>query len=320
MNSKQTENVGNKFAVHQDVLRLLYEHGYSAEPGGYKAQDWKIVISRCESHLDVVSPKEEPIRSIHHFACTGGTIMCKCLAALPNAVLLSEIDPLSTMETTQVKRKFAPTDLIFHLRKSFRDVDRFAIEEVFRAGLKKVRDRLAAQGKRFLIRDHAHSQFCTSDNYENRPTLGELIKKDINLLSVVTVRHPLDSFMSLKQNGWIHFSPKTLSEYSCRYIEFLLRYSNVPIFYYESFTENPENVVKGICKVLDLSYHQDVFDLAGHISLSGDSGRSGVSIKPRPRRDVPADLRSELAASSSYVELCQRLGYNPDPEGSIFGV
>jgi hypothetical protein len=320
MNSKQAENVGNKFAVHQDVLGLLYAHGYSAKPGGYKDHDWKSVIRRCESHLDSVSLREEPIRSIHHFACTGGTIMSKCLAALPNAVLLSEINPLSTMQTTQVKSKFAPTDLIFHLRKSFRDIDKLAIEECFLSGLRKVRDRLATQGRRVLIRDHAHSQFCTSDNYENRPTLGELIKSEINLLSVVTVRHPLDSFMSLKQNGWVHFFPKTLHEYSCRYIEFLLRYSNASIFYYETFTENPERIVKSICKVLDLPYHQDVFDLAGHISLSGDSGRSGVSIKPRPRREVSADLRSEIAKSASYVELCQRLGYNPDPDGSIFRV
>ena len=35
------------------------------------------------------------LRTIHHFACTGGTVISKCLAALPQVMLISEINPIN---------------------------------------------------------------------------------------------------------------------------------------------------------------------------------------------------------------------------------
>ena len=34
-------------------------------------------------------------RAIHHFACSGGTVISKCVAAMPHVALLSEVNPLN---------------------------------------------------------------------------------------------------------------------------------------------------------------------------------------------------------------------------------
>ena len=52
----------------------------------------------------------EPIRMIHHLACTGGTLITKCLACVPNVHVLSEVDPLTTL--AQAGGKFTPGDLM----------------------------------------------------------------------------------------------------------------------------------------------------------------------------------------------------------------
>lgn len=53
--------------------------------------------------------QKEQIRTIHHFACTGGTLIAKCLASMPNTQFISEIEPHSNMTS---KAKFTPTNFI----------------------------------------------------------------------------------------------------------------------------------------------------------------------------------------------------------------
>jgi hypothetical protein len=38
-------------------------------------------------------PPQEQIASIHHLACTGGTIISKCIASMRGVYFLSEISP-----------------------------------------------------------------------------------------------------------------------------------------------------------------------------------------------------------------------------------
>ncbi len=43
------------------------------------------------------APQKQPIRIIQHLSCTGGTLISKFLAAMPNVVLLNEVNPLSQL-------------------------------------------------------------------------------------------------------------------------------------------------------------------------------------------------------------------------------
>ncbi|AZU03119.1 hypothetical protein X907_0572 [Glycocaulis alkaliphilus] len=47
------------------------------------------------------------------------------------------------------------------------------------------------------------------------------------------------------------------------------------------------------------------------IRMTGDSGRRGNVIGPRPRREISGYLVEEAAQSENYHTLCERLGYDP---------
>jgi len=270
------------------------------------------LLEQCEAaSAEIAGP--EPLRSIHHFACTGGSVMAKALFALPNTVVLSEIDPLSTlMLTTGDKVPFAPTDLIFALRHSVRPVEDEILVTSFLAGLTAAKAGLEKGGRHLVLRDHAHSQFCQdSVDFDARMSVHEMMADCFDLRSIVTMRHPLDSFLSLAANGWVHFSPGTLEEYGRRYLAFLDRHDGLPILLYEDFTDDPDAVLRRMCDHLELAYSPLAIDLIGAVRVSGDSGRRDTKIGPRPRREVPAEIEAQRNTSASYRVLCDRFGYDP---------
>lgn len=273
------------------------------------------LLTQCEAMAgEFAEPRVEPVRIIHHFACTGGTLISKCLAALPNTLLLSEIDPLSRAVLRSYETRFRPTDLIFALRRSHREVSEETLADLFMAGLVRLHAVASAEGRRVVIRDHSHSHFCLDIDPHGRPTLRAIVARDLPVRSVVTVRHPLDSFLSMLAHKWIEFTPPTLEEYSRRYLTFLSFHAGLPIYAYETFVADPSGVLGQICTDLALPFHPMVLDAIGAISLSGDSGRKGDEIGSRSRRNVPEDVVAMAQASPAYDALCAELGYSASAE------
>ena len=270
------------------------------------------LLEQCEAACAAIAGPH-PLRSIHHFACTGGTLMSKALFALPNTVVLSEIDPLSTAAVRERGPvPFAPTDLILALRHSVRRVEQETLIATFLAGLAAAKEGLECDGRHLVLRDHAHSQFCVPDvDHAARPTLREMIAERFEARALVTMRHPLDSFLSLASNKWMHFEPATLEEYARRYLAFLERHEGVPVVFYEDFTVDPDAVLRRMCELLELEHAPLAIDLIGAVRMSGDSGRSDARIGPRPRRKVPEAIETQRSTSESYRALCIHYGYAP---------
>lgn len=272
------------------------------------------LLDRCQA-LCADIPPEPPVRSVHHLASTGGTLICKCLSTMPNVTLLSEIDPLSRMQMAPGrKRPFAPTDLIYGARVALRGIDDDTTARTFLAALQTLHEELCLQGRHLVLRDHAHSQFCSDTAPEERPTLHQLLLDRGPNRAIVTVRHPLDSYLSLIHNGWTTFSPFTLDEYARRYQQFLDQHRGLPLFKYEDFVAAPEPVLSEMCGQLELVYNDGAELLLGAVSMSGDSGRSSNRIGHRPRRKVSADIQDEITRSPTYDALCKELGYDPGPD------
>ncbi len=269
------------------------------------------LLQQCEDML-AATAQPEPVRTVHHLACTGGTVISKCLALMANVVLLSEIDPLSRLLERRERPAFVPTDLIHGLRHSLRGNDEEIMSEVFAAGTATLRDALSRRGQVLVLRDHPHSHFFLDGVDEARPTLREILAPDLEVLPLVTLRHPVDSFMSLRKNRWeTHFSPSTLDEYARRSLRFLRRYADVPQVRYEEFTAAPEETLEHMCRLLRLDYSPGALDLLPAVRLSGDSGRSDNVVRPRPPRPIPEALAKDCAASAAYEELCALTGYDP---------
>ncbi|WP_071675498.1 sulfotransferase [Nioella nitratireducens] len=292
-----------------EALSLLED--YRQEGGGAGSEPLPSLLEQCEALCQGIAPPE-PIRSIHHLACTGGTLMSKCIAALPNVVLLSEIDPLSRMVNAKPgeQPRFAPTDLINALNHANRKIDDGVIRDAFRASVDSILTGLSRRGLRMVLRDHSHSQFCTEADAAARPTVHDMLTAAFPTLSLVSVRHPLDSFLSLQKAGWTHFKPVTLAEYSRRATDFLDRHDGCRIVRYEDFVSDPQGQLERMCDYLALPYEAFAIDLIGAIRITGDSGRSSPAIGPRPRRPVPEEIEAERR-SAAYERLCARLEYDP---------
>ncbi|MGH1413623.1 MAG: sulfotransferase [Pelagimonas sp.] len=294
-----------------EALELLEEYDGGALTARDLAEPLPSLLDQCAALTDAL-PAQAPLRSLHHMACCGGTLIAKCLSVMPNVTMLSEMDPLSQIGLPRpgVVPPFRPWDLIFAGRASPRGISDEVACRIFVAGLREMQVALAETGQHLCLRDHAHSQFCTRSDPMARPTLRDMMTEVAPVRSVVTVRHPLDAFLSLSQNAWVHFSPDTLDEYAKRYMLFLEAHAGLAIHRYEDFVADPEAELEQICDVLELAYQPGAETLLPIVSLSGDSGRSGSHIAPRPRRPVPEPLMQEARESAQFAALCDRLGYD----------
>lgn len=268
------------------------------------------LVDQCRAMCAKPDVVDEPVRTIHHFACTGGTLISKCVAAMPNTQVLSEIDPLSTMTTNAAAPLFRPTDLIAQAQQSARGTNEDTRIQVFLAGLGVLSSSETRLGRKLVIRDHAHSQFCTNQDPSLRPTLLEILKQRHRTISVMTVRDPVESYMSLQRQKWIHFRPQTFDEYCARYLRFLRRHEGVPVFKYEDFIESPDSTMRGICDALKLPYQEQFESLFCVFKLTGDSGRGSDVIAPRERRPLDEHISAEVAAAGHYHKLADELGYS----------
>lgn len=268
------------------------------------------------SFLDESAPtgafEELRVRTVHHFSCTGGTLLAKCIAAMPNVLVLNECDPHSNILDKNGKVRFTPTDVISLLKQGDPGVPDALVESLFLSDVKKIGDFLSREGRSLVLRDHTHSHFLTGAHLRKTVTLLEIVAGEFSTRSIVWVRNPVDSFASMKKMGWHKlFTPSDFNEYCKRYLSFLDRYGGVQIFKYEDFVSAPKPIMQEICEQLEIQYFDRFEDIFSIFHFSGDSGRGGLRIAEHPRREIDADFVAEVRASSDYATLVDRLNYEP---------
>jgi len=313
--SMSSDTVQKLAQTLQEALTLLKEAAYAAPEAGAEAVEHGTLLQQCLAMCEQGQLRQQPeaIRTVHHFACAGGTLICKCLAAMPNVQLLSELDPLSTLAVRGDRPRFAPTDMVTQMHQSTRGTSQETLVELFRSEVKVIHAEASRLGQRLVLRDHAHSHFCNGPEIADRPALRGLLPPSLPVRSIVTVRHPLDSYASLVEKKWVLFSPATLDEYCRRYLVFLQAYADVPRLRYEDVVASPAESLQRACELLDLPYSADFVDLFSVFKLTGDSGRSGAVIAARPRRALAETLLDEARASGNYQRLVSELGYDASP-------
>jgi len=303
MTKKLTEAIDECLSFIDDAVELSRENEVE------NREPLPSLLEQCELVSSESVAEKESIRTFHHFACTGGTLFAKCIASMPNTQVLSEVEPHSRLVSMD-ERQFTPTDLIHLVRASSRGSTEALEREIFLSGLKVIYDDCSARGLRLVLRDHAHSKYCTGEEISTYPALHGVVKSRFPTLAVLTVRHPLDSFLSLNRNQWIHFEPFTLEEYSRRYLAFLEEHDELPLFRYEDLVSSPEQTISDICDSLELPYSNEFLHLLGAIRLSGDSGRSSSKIGKRPRLELPPEIEVQLQQEiPDFNKLTDRLGY-----------
>ncbi len=266
-----------------------------------------VLLGDCARLASVVHA-DDTIRTVHHFACTGGTLICKVLASMPNVHLLSEVEPFSQFAPHDPSG-FAPTDMIALNENSSRGGWPEATAAIFAGALDALHGACRLRGLRLVLRDHSHSRYCGARELLDAPGLLELAKRVSQVASIITVRHPLDSFLSLRHHKWIAFEPASLDEYCRRYRCFLKDHPGIEIFRYEDFVASPVEEARKMSEALLLPFNDRFEELFEVYRLSGDSGRSRAVIGLTERRPVPYQVRYEVERSAAYAWLCDRLEY-----------
>ena len=266
------------------------------------------LLEKCEQVTSKYRDNKPVIRVLHHFACSGGTLISKCIASQPNVFLLSEVHPDTSLHHGVSPLKYAPSDISLLSKYAGIPNDKLLRQNLFLQSVKDVFQHLQNIGGTLVLRDHTHADFCVGDN-ANEPALIELLAPHFNIESVLTVRNPIDSYLSLEKKGWLHFEPTSFDEYCNRYLEMLSCYKNVDTFKYEDFVLNPTENLSHIAKSLDITYSDDAISIFNIFNLTGDSGRQGDVIEVRPPKKMDEGFQKEVDESNAFVRICELLNY-----------
>ena len=275
--------------------------------------DAQSLLDRCVQISEEYAPPSLVIRSIHHFACTGGSLISKCLHAMPGAHVISEVHPLARQHVDIRKQKFTPTDTITAaFYAGVPRMDELALK-IFEKDVLLILEQAERYGFLPIFREHSHTDYCVGEAPLAAQPMQFGALANAKHKRLVTVRDPVDSYASLTSNGWLDHQPPTFDEYCNRYLKFLESFDETEIFYYEDFVLSPAREMTKMCAHLDIPYSgffEQVFDVR---SISGDSGRRSSTISARSSRKFDTALRQELESSVTYAKLRQFLNMSIRP-------
>lgn len=258
--------------------------------------------------------KKNDLRILNHWACSGGSLISKCINALSNIVFLNEIHPYAYLRHAATSEdRYLPTDLIQQLSFQRNKRDNIFCISAFVGAINNLNNKVIESNKILVLRNHSHIDFFSGSIPRRTSLLSDILNEDNNLIQILSVRHPLDSWLSMMKTGWNKHIPfNDFSEYCIRAQIMVNAFKNTPIIHYESFCINPQQSMVEICKIFKLKYSIKFLENFSTFKLSGDSGRTGNVIKPRERRNIPNNLLNKIDSSNEYIDLCYLLNYNPD--------
>lgn len=246
--------------------------------------DTQSLLNRCELVCDKHKKEKPTIRIIHHLACSGGTLISKCISAMPNVYFLSEVHPFTDLAIGKGKPKYAPSDISSLAKYAGIPKQKELAAKLFKNSIDEVYQHVESMGGTLVLRDHTHADFNTDQAIPIKSSIVELLEKDYNVQSVLTIRNPIDSYSSLVKNGWVHFKPQTFDEYCRRLLLLLEQFEESQTFKYEDFVNNPQQEMQALAKELGLPFDGSFEDVFGIFKVTGDSGRGADIIAVRESR------------------------------------
>src|SRR4051794_14197250 len=101
----------------------------------------------------------ETLRTLHHQACTGGSMISRCIAALPGVALLSEVSPVAEPRPREVR--FDPLNVVGAFLNGYPQArpDHAPLVEVLGEQLHITADLAQRASLRLVVRDHSHSGY-----------------------------------------------------------------------------------------------------------------------------------------------------------------
>jgi len=264
--------------------------------------DTQSLLTRCDTICKKYESSKPTIRIMHHFACSGGTLFSKCISAMPNVYLLSEVHPYTDIGISKIKPNYAPSDISTLTKHAGIPKQRELAAKLFKKSIDEVYKHVTNLGGVLVLRDHTHADYTTKDPTPEKSSITTLLEDSYNIESVLTIRDPIDSYASLVNNGWVNFEPNSFDEYCRRLLLLIDSFDQNRIYKYENFLISPQEQIKAITKALDIPFDDTFEDIFSMFKVTGDSGRKSDIIGGR-ERVVPEGILAESLTSEWYKKI-----------------
>ena len=242
------------------------------------------------------------------YARSGGTLLNRCLSALPNVVILSEINPEATW--------------ISGLNKISNQSERWyniKIEDTnFINQIKQVKEHCDENNKHLIIRDFSYGSFVPRSYNNFNPSytlllLNALKETDIEITVFAFVRDAIDIWLSMNESQK-KFYDRELSGLH-KFTQLLIS-NSIRVFRYEDFCSNPEKEMRRICEYIKIPYSEEfknyykVQNVTGDIRYPADSRSvNEKKIKLLKRRRVSKVIGREIEEKTMVFRINKLLDY-----------
>lgn len=245
----------------------------------------------------------DTIYTLHHFACSGGTIISRMIGGLDRAVVLSEIHV-----DRNLPQRWNP---LWQFKASYgliKPEDQDDLDRVFLEEIKAIQKICKRENRVLFIRDHFHHD--TIDKRQMRSRTSEVLSQAFNVKRIYTYRDPMEIWSSMRLHNWQR--NVTLEQFLQIFLDAFDYFSDALQLSYHDACTDPKGFTRA------------VFDYAGMSGMDGDligkpderehytggSGRQSEKLSARPTRwGILSDAEIEfLSGSALYQACCERAG------------
>lgn len=244
------------------------------------------------------------------YARSGGTIFNKCLASLPETIMLSEVNPLGGGAGVLKEKSYKTVH-----EQALYWYDIKLKNKTFRESIIELNDYCEKTKKNLIIRDWSFINFSPQTENSNHPPNEFLILKALKGLNpnrFALVRNAIDVWISRGAPD-----PQTFFNEYLTYTQKLIE-QNIFIVKYENFTYNPVKQIKRLCtkfnikspKNIDLAKIAQYDKVNGDIQLGGKSrGNKLKTIKQLERKKISPTKIQLIENNADLKKANELLGY-----------
>lgn len=235
---------------------------------------------------------------------SGGTLLNRCLGALDNTVVLSEVhptggggDPDNPRTVKSQAQEWYGIEL---------DTDDFY------GGIEQLAQHCEKINKTLIVREFSYRNYAENDPPQT-PVILDTLQDRCHVIPFAFVRNPIDVALS-----W-HQSPEKFFPGLRKFTEDLITY-DIHQFKYEVFCTSPDAQMCAICDFIGVpfsekySHYKDFNTVNGDLNYSGGKSRGLVQqrIDLLPRKYADKATITELHSNSDMIQTCNMLGYTPN--------
>ena len=215
--------------------------------------DTQSLLERCNTVCEKYGTKKPTIRIIHCLACDDDGLISKCLSALPNVYLLSDVHPYTDLVIDKDRPKYAPTDIASQAHRAAIPKQRELADKLFKQAIDQVYIHITQQGGTLVLTENISLILANKNYTHNRSDVVNILAQDYEISTLSVIKNPVDVYEDLIHNrGGVRCS-LPLAEYCVRFSNYLENFPADRVFSEEELLENPQEKLKSIAQALELS-------------------------------------------------------------------